>query len=201
MKSRPSSNGMPSVAKKPGVTDRNLPRGGLFTVFELLPFDGEREPGSEVAGVAPRHLAADGHLLHARHFADAAPHVAVERADLLGRFPERHDGHVDREDVRRLKPRLRRLQRQQGLQQHPRAGQQHERRGDLRHRKRAKAAVRRAGDAKTAGRQAQALRRIRGRESRDEREQHAGHRGERDADPQDAGSNVRSSARTEKRAA
>ena len=137
----------------------------------------------ERAGLAPRHDRADRHRLHARQLADLANRFAIERQRLLGR-PLEVERHVNGEHVAQVDAGLGLLQRDQRRQQRAGAGQQHERRGDLRDREQPQPAVRAAGDAHAAARQAEARGRIGGRQPRNEREQHRRHQREADADPE-----------------
>ena len=149
-------------------------------------FDGEREAAAGAARVAPRHRAAERNLLDARHLAQAAPNLAVEPADLLGRASVRHHRDVDREHVVRLEAGLRRLEREQRAEEHARAGEQHEGRRDLCDGERAQTARGAAADAEPAARQAEPVRSSGRRQARNEREQDRRGQGEADADPQQA---------------
>ena len=123
----------------------------------------------------------------------------VETEDLFRRTSVRDHRDIQREHMVRIEAGLRRLQREQRLQQHARAGQQDERRGNLGHREHSKPPARAAGDPQAAARQAEAVRRVGRRQARDKRQQHRGH--ERQPTPTHSRleSTVRSSARTEKR--
>ena len=76
------------------------------------------------------------------------------------------------------------LQRDQRRQQRAGAGEQDERRGDLRDREQAQPPVRAGRDSDAAARQAQAGRRIGGRQPRDEGEHDRRHQRQADADPE-----------------
>ena len=123
--------GTPSAAKNPGETVRKRARGSSSPGRADVAVGRELQARTEVAGVAPRNNGADGHAIHARQFRDAPHGFLVEADDLIGRLSVRHHRHVQREHVARIEAGLRRLQREQRLEQHAGAGQQHEGRGDL----------------------------------------------------------------------
>ena len=56
--------------------------------------------------------------------ADSPDGVPVEAEDLFGASPGRHDGHVDREHLPDVDARLRRLQREQRLEQRAGSGEE-----------------------------------------------------------------------------
>ena len=85
VKSRPAMIGTPSAAKNPGETVRNCARGSSSPFALRVALRRELEPGTETAGVAPRHDRADRDALHARQLRDAAHRFLVERGDLLRR--------------------------------------------------------------------------------------------------------------------
>ncbi len=87
----------------------------------------------------------------------------------------------------RVEAGLRRLQRQQRLQQHAGAGQQHEARGDLRHGEHPLPAAGAAGDPHAAAREIESMRPIGRRQARDKRQEHRRDDCQRRSHPQHAG--------------
>ena len=174
----------------------------LFAVRLGVALDGELEARPEAAGIAPRHQRADGDALDAGQLADAAHHFLVEPGDLVWRAAVRHHRHVQRQHVAHVEAGRRALQRDQRRQQHAGAGKQDERRGDLRDREQPQPAVRAGRDPDAAARQPEAV------ASRPPTAAAARRRGEpprraraRRRPTSSVASTVRSSARTENRAA
>ena len=92
---------------------------------------GERQAGTEAAGVAPRNAGAESDAIHAGEFVDAANGLPVKIDDLIRSLSVGHDRHVHGENAMHVEACLRRLQRKQSLDEHAGSGQQHERCGDL----------------------------------------------------------------------
>ena len=158
----------------------------LFAVRPDVALGRELEARAEDAGVAPRHGRAHRDALHAGQLGDAPHRLLVEPVIWSGERPYDMTGTFTASTLRVSKPVLRRLQRKQRRQQHAGARQQHERRGDLRHREQTQAAVRARRDPHAAVRQAESVRRVRGRQTRNERQQDRRGQGQADAHPQQA---------------
>ena len=134
LKSRPAMSRNAQRREKSG-RDGPEARARIFLARRAdVAVGGELEARAEVARIAPRNRGADRDALHARQLRNAPDRFLVEAEDLVGRLAVRHHRHIDRQHVARVEAGLRRLQRQQRLQQHAGAGQQHEGRGDLRDR-------------------------------------------------------------------
>ena len=121
---------------------------------------GEFETGTEVARIAPRNGRADRDAVDAGQFRDAPHRFLVEAQNLIGRPSVRDHRDVQREHLVRFETGLRRLQREQRLDERAGADQQHERRGDLRHGKETESAIGPAGDAHAAAGQRESVRGI-----------------------------------------
>src|SRR4030095_7945544 len=99
---------------------------------ELIALDRELEAGAEAARLAPGRERAQGHAVDAGESADAPDDLLVEGGDLLLAAAVLHDRYVEGEDAVDVEAGLRRLEGEEGLDDHARPHEQHERGGDLR---------------------------------------------------------------------
>src|SRR5213594_4246805 len=110
----------------------------------------ELETGAKAAGIAPGNDNPESRFVHTGQRFNPANRFLIEINHLLRRFSVGHCRNVDSEDVAYVEAGLRRLQRQQRLNQSAGACQQHERRGNLRHGEDAQPAIRTAGNPHAA---------------------------------------------------